>query len=85
MKKLFFGLFLVLVYSHHLPSGQINKKTDTKLINGVKHVYNTAIPSKGKVILKLKKILTIEPGEGEAKLKTCIFTIMLAIKMETFT
>ncbi|MCK5057928.1 MAG: hypothetical protein KAT34_14825 [Candidatus Aminicenantes bacterium] len=73
MKKLFFCLLLIVVYSQFLSCGEIDKKADTKLIKGIKHVYNTAIPSKGKLTLNLKKILTIEPGKGEAEIRDLFF------------
>jgi hypothetical protein len=73
MKKLFFCLFLIVMYFQFFSSGEIDKKADTKSIKGIKHVYNTAIPSKGKLTLNLKKILTIEPGKGENDISELFF------------
>lgn len=73
MMKTFICVFISVMCFSYLLIGN-GGKFEVKTKDGIKHVYNPAVPAKGKVVLDLKKHLTIDPAHGEAQIDDLFFT-----------
>jgi hypothetical protein len=53
-------LILILVFVIHCGKGKEDNGIETKTVDGVKHVYNSAVPLKGVIKLDLEKVFEID-------------------------